>query len=65
VEVRTGSIYFPPLRGSGPGTATSDVHFARHVEQSVCGLTGYLRCLERFCAHRAEARDLADRLSSE
>ena len=41
MEARTGSIYFPPLRGSGPRTATSDVHFARDIEQSVCGLTGY------------------------
>ncbi len=40
MEIRTGSIFFPSLRGSGPRTATSDIHFARDVEQSVCGLTG-------------------------
>jgi hypothetical protein len=41
MEIRTGSISFSPLRGSGPRTATSDVHFAREVEKAACGLVGY------------------------
>jgi len=41
MEIRTGSISFSPLRGSGPRAATSDVHFAREVENAACGLVGY------------------------
>jgi hypothetical protein len=41
VEVRTGSLFFPALRGSGPRAATQAVIFPREVTHAIAGLSGY------------------------
>jgi hypothetical protein len=41
MEMRTGSVLFPPVRGSGPQTTTQTFNFPREVERAVAGLVGY------------------------
>jgi hypothetical protein len=41
MELRTTSINFPALRGSGPVTQIANVHFPREVQKAVAGITGY------------------------
>ena len=42
MEIRSGSIFFPRTRGSGPRTANSlPMVFTRQVLRAVAGLTGY------------------------
>ncbi len=41
MEVRTGSLFFPALRGSGPRVATQAVIFPREVTRAIAGLSGY------------------------
>jgi Peptidase M66 len=41
MEVRTGSFYFPPVRGSGPLTQRSSFNFTRDIEEAIAGLSGY------------------------
>lgn len=41
MELRTGSVYFQPLRGDGPRTASQTVVFPREVVRAVAGLSGY------------------------
>ncbi len=41
MQIRSGSVFFPRGRGSGPRTATQTFIFPRDVERAVAGLTGY------------------------
>src|SRR6266540_1650192 len=41
MEIRSGSVFFPRLRGGGPRTVTETLLFARDVERAVAGLSGY------------------------
>lgn len=41
MNIRTGSITFPPLRGSGPLQGQSTVIFPRTVLRAIAGLTNY------------------------
>lgn len=41
MEIRTGSVLFPSLRGSGPRTASQTLVFPRTVVQAAVGLAGY------------------------
>lgn len=41
MDIRTGSVLFPALRGSGPRTASQTVVFPRNVARAAVGLSGY------------------------
>ena len=41
MEMRTGSLFFQPVRGSGPLTATQTINFPREVQRAVAGMVGY------------------------
>ncbi len=42
MEIRTGSVFFPPLRGTGPReTRSSPFVFPRNILRGVAALTGY------------------------
>ncbi len=41
MELRTSSINFPKLRGNGPVTQTTDIHFPREVQKAIAGIIGY------------------------
>jgi len=41
MELRTSSINFPKVRGSGPQQQTVGVHFPREVLKATAGITGY------------------------
>jgi hypothetical protein len=41
MELRTTSINFPALRGSGPITQIANIHFPREVQKAIAGITGY------------------------
>ena len=40
MDIRTGSVLFPALKGSGPRTASQTVIFPRTVLQAAVGLAG-------------------------
>jgi hypothetical protein len=41
MELRTTSLNFPALRGTGPVSQIANVHFPREVQKAIAGISGY------------------------